>query len=116
MTGVKEDQGDRRKSNKRKRNVGSKKSSLRLSNRTKEMYEEVGLFYDKWRCNQFRYPQFRLGTRGEGNILHSPAPVVSAAMAYKIFGPIALMSTYCLCIRKVFAAIRRRIQAFWSGV
>ncbi|GFX65632.1 hypothetical protein TNCV_4093271 [Trichonephila clavipes] len=41
MTGLKEDQSERRKSDKCKRNLGSKESSIQLSNRTKKCWQEV---------------------------------------------------------------------------
>ncbi|GFW96891.1 hypothetical protein TNCV_2160261 [Trichonephila clavipes] len=64
----------------------------------------------------FPTPQFRHGTGGKGNILQSPALVVSAATADKTFGPTYLTSTYSVCTRKVFGGIGYRIQVFRSGV
>ncbi|GFV12724.1 hypothetical protein TNCV_1366941 [Trichonephila clavipes] len=52
----------------------------------------------------------------EGNILQSPALVVSAATAHKTFGPTDLRSTYSVCTRRVFGGIRHRTQAFRSGI
>ncbi|GFX44683.1 hypothetical protein TNCV_2807551 [Trichonephila clavipes] len=49
---------------------------------------------------------------GEGNILQSPALVVSAATTHKTFGPTDFTSTYSVCTRKVFGGIRHRAQAF----
>ncbi|GFU46892.1 uncharacterized protein TNCV_640431 [Trichonephila clavipes] len=76
----------------------------------------VGLLYDRWRHHISSPPQFRYGTGGEGNILQPPAPVVSAAIAHKTFGPTALMSTYSMCTRRVFGGIGHRTQAFQSEV
>ncbi|GFU59889.1 hypothetical protein TNCV_4726551 [Trichonephila clavipes] len=41
-------------------------------------------------------------TRGEGNILQNPTPVISAATVLKVFGPTDLTSTYSVCTRRVF--------------
>ncbi|GFX37489.1 hypothetical protein TNCV_4899191 [Trichonephila clavipes] len=42
---------------------------------------------------------------GEGNILESPAPVVSAATIHKTFGPTNLTSTYSVGTLRVFGDI-----------
>ncbi|GFX50709.1 hypothetical protein TNCV_2722951 [Trichonephila clavipes] len=70
--------------------------------------------YDRWQHH--RSPQFRHGTGGEGNILQSPALLVSAETAHKTFGPTDLTSTYSVCTRRVFGDVRHRTQAFRSGV
>ncbi|GFU15891.1 uncharacterized protein TNCV_2368271 [Trichonephila clavipes] len=76
----------------------------------------VGLLYHRWRHHLSAPPPFRHGIGGKGYIFQPPALVVSAATAYKIFGPTDLTSTYSLCIRRVFGGIRHRTQAFRSGV
>ncbi|GFW56624.1 hypothetical protein TNCV_1863341 [Trichonephila clavipes] len=60
-------------------------------------------------------PQFNHGTLGEGNILQPPAPVVCAATAHKIFGPIDLTSTYSVRTWGVFGGIDHRTQILRSG-
>ncbi|GFY36216.1 hypothetical protein TNCV_4845881 [Trichonephila clavipes] len=45
-------------------------------------------------------PQFRHGTGGEGKILQTPAPAVSAATTHKTFGPTDLTGTYSVCTRR----------------
>ncbi|GFV36875.1 uncharacterized protein TNCV_1701711 [Trichonephila clavipes] len=75
---------------------------------------QVGLLHNRWRHHLFSPPQFRHGT--EGNILQSPAPVVSAATAHKTFGATDLMNTYFVCTLRVFGRIRHRTQALRSGV
>ncbi|GFX40088.1 uncharacterized protein TNCV_4317241 [Trichonephila clavipes] len=59
----------------------------------REPVRQVVLIYDRCRHHLSPPPQFRHGTGGEGNILQSSAPMVSAASAYKTFGPPDLMST-----------------------
>ncbi|GFV39493.1 uncharacterized protein TNCV_4338571 [Trichonephila clavipes] len=70
----------------------------------------------RWRHHLSPSPQFRHGSRGEGNILQHPAPGVSAATAYKTFGPTDLTSTYSVCTRRVFGGIDHRNQGLpvWS--
>ncbi|GFS82480.1 hypothetical protein TNCV_4777861 [Trichonephila clavipes] len=53
-----------------------------------------------------------MGLEGEGNILQSPALVISS----QDYGPTDLTSTYSVCTRRVFGGIGHRTQAFWSGV
>ncbi|GFX30453.1 uncharacterized protein TNCV_3461041 [Trichonephila clavipes] len=77
---------------------------------------QVGLLYNKWRHHRSRLPQFRHGTGGEGNILQSPALVVSAATAHKTLGPTDLTSTCSVYTRRVFGDIGHLTQAFPSGV
>ncbi|GFV93477.1 hypothetical protein TNCV_1987911 [Trichonephila clavipes] len=81
-----------------------------------EPVRQVGFLYDRWRHHLSPPPQFRHGTGGEGNILQSSAPVVSAATAHKSFGTTDLTSTYCMYTRRVTGGIGHRIQAFQSGV
>ncbi|GFX81941.1 liprin-alpha-2 [Trichonephila clavipes] len=50
------------------------------------------------------------GSGGEGNILQSPAPVVSAATAHKIFGPTDLTNTYSMCTRREFASLTKELN------
>ncbi|GFX41181.1 uncharacterized protein TNCV_2218791 [Trichonephila clavipes] len=77
---------------------------------------QTGLHYDRWRHQRPPPPQFRHGTGGEGNSLPPHALVVSAATAFKAFGPTDLMSTYSVCTRRVFNGIGHRTQNFRSGV
>ncbi|GFV19900.1 hypothetical protein TNCV_4074631 [Trichonephila clavipes] len=48
---------------------------------------QVGHAYDIWRHHRSPPPQFRHGTGEEGNILQSPALVVSAVTTHNTFGP-----------------------------
>ncbi|GFU45138.1 uncharacterized protein TNCV_4235871 [Trichonephila clavipes] len=80
-----------------------------------EPVRQVGLLYDKWRHHLSSLTPFRLGTRGEGNILQPPALLVSAAIAHKAFGPTDLTSSYSVCIRKVFGSIERRPSGLESN-
>ncbi|GFX09870.1 uncharacterized protein TNCV_3565481 [Trichonephila clavipes] len=66
-----------------------------------EPVRQVRHLYDRWQHHRSPPPQFRYGTRGEGNILQSPALVVSAATAHKTFGPIDLTNTYSECTWRV---------------
>ncbi|GFU73837.1 uncharacterized protein TNCV_554651 [Trichonephila clavipes] len=68
-----------------------------------EPVRQVGLLYDRWQHHRSPPPPFRHGT---GDILQSPALVVSSATAYKTFGPADLTSTYSVCTRRVFDGIR----------
>ncbi|GFU67082.1 uncharacterized protein TNCV_4969311 [Trichonephila clavipes] len=77
---------------------------------------KVGLLHDRWWHHLSPPPQFRHGTGGEGNILHPPSPVVSAATARKTFGHTDLTSTYSVCTWRIFGGIEHRAQALWSGV
>ncbi|GFT71016.1 uncharacterized protein TNCV_4889851 [Trichonephila clavipes] len=79
-----------------------------------EPVRQVELLYDRWRHH--RSPQFRHGTGIEGNILQSPALVVSAVTTHKTFGPTDFSSTYFVCTRRVFDDLGHRTQAFRSGV
>ncbi|GFW45881.1 uncharacterized protein TNCV_4496001 [Trichonephila clavipes] len=72
-----------------------------------EPVRQVGL-YDLWQHHRSSPPQFRHGTGGEGNILQPPALVVSAATAYKTFGPTDLTSMFSACTRMVFGGIESR--------
>ncbi|PRD25414.1 UNVERIFIED_CONTAM: hypothetical protein NCL1_41002 [Trichonephila clavipes] len=65
-----------------------------------EPVRQVGLLYDRWRHHLSPPPQFRHGLGGEGNIFQPSAPVVSAAIAHKTFGPSDLTSTYSVCTRR----------------
>ncbi|GFW27668.1 uncharacterized protein TNCV_765501 [Trichonephila clavipes] len=67
-----------------------------------EPVRQVGLLYDRRRHHRSPPPQFRHGTGGEGNILQSPALVISAATTHKTFGPTDLTSTYSVFTQKVF--------------
>ncbi|GFW75690.1 uncharacterized protein TNCV_4428731 [Trichonephila clavipes] len=58
----------------------------------------VGLLHDRWRHHLSPPPQFRHGTRREGNIFQPPAPVVSATTVHKTFRPPDLTSMYSVCI------------------
>ncbi|GFX48945.1 uncharacterized protein TNCV_2797361 [Trichonephila clavipes] len=81
-----------------------------------EPVRQVGLLYDRWRPHRSQSPQFRHGTGGKGNILQSPALVVSAAPTHRTFEPTDLTSTYSVCTRRIFGAIGHRTQALRSGV
>ncbi|GFW06889.1 uncharacterized protein TNCV_3289881 [Trichonephila clavipes] len=69
---------------------------------------ETGWTPLRWRHHLSPPPLFRHGTGGKGNILQSPAPVVSAATAHKTFGPSHSTSTYSVCTRRVFDGIEPR--------
>ncbi|GFU98451.1 hypothetical protein TNCV_3652821 [Trichonephila clavipes] len=56
--------------------------------------DSLDFSYDRWRHHRSPPSQFRHGTGEDGNILHSPALVISAATVHKIFGPTDLTSTY----------------------
>ncbi|GFV55498.1 uncharacterized protein TNCV_3776841 [Trichonephila clavipes] len=85
-------------------------------NKSCQSLRQVGLLYDIWRHHLSPPPQLRHGTGGEGNILQSPAPVVSAVSAHKTFGPTDIKSTFPGCTWRVFSGIGHRTQAFRSGV
>ncbi|GFW99851.1 uncharacterized protein TNCV_3420801 [Trichonephila clavipes] len=76
-----------------------------------EPVRQKGLLYGRWRHHLSPPPQIRHGTGWEGNILQSPAPVVSAATAHKTFGPTDLTRTYSVCTRRVLGGIGHRTQA-----
>ncbi|GFW04185.1 uncharacterized protein TNCV_2669501 [Trichonephila clavipes] len=73
-----------------------------------EPVKQVGLLNDRWRHHRSPPPQLRQGTGGDGNILHSPALVVSAVTTHKNFGPTELTSMYYMCTRRVFGGIGHR--------
>ncbi|GFX10353.1 uncharacterized protein TNCV_1867481 [Trichonephila clavipes] len=74
---------------------------------------QIALLYDRWQHHL--PPQFSHGTRGEENILQSPAPVVSAVTSHKTYGPTDLTVTYSVCTRRTLGSIRHRTQTFRSG-
>ncbi|GFV60666.1 uncharacterized protein TNCV_4180021 [Trichonephila clavipes] len=82
-------------------------------NESCQSLRQVGLLHDRWRHLLSPPPRFRHGTGEEGNILQTPAPVVSAATASKTFAPTDLTSTYSACTRSVFDGIRLRTLV-WS--
>ncbi|GFU18143.1 uncharacterized protein TNCV_1446881 [Trichonephila clavipes] len=81
-----------------------------------EPVRQVGLLYDRWRHHRSPPPQFRHGTGEEGNILQSPALVVSAVTSHKTFGSTELTSAYSVCTHRVFGGIGHRTLAFRYGV
>ncbi|GFW24075.1 uncharacterized protein TNCV_4951191 [Trichonephila clavipes] len=67
-------------------------------------------------CATLIFSHSQHGTGGEGNILQTPAPVVSAATTHKTFGSTHLTSTFIQCTRRVFGSIGHRTQVFRCGV
>ncbi|GFT54034.1 uncharacterized protein TNCV_153921 [Trichonephila clavipes] len=91
-------------------------SFLKGRNESRERQTGWTSFYDRWQHYLSPPPQFRHGTGGDGNILQTPAPVVSAATTHKTFGPTELTSTYSVCTLRVFGGIGHQTQAFQPGV
>ncbi|GFU94745.1 hypothetical protein TNCV_3386341 [Trichonephila clavipes] len=54
------------------------------------------VLYDSWQHHLSPPPQIMHGAGGEENILQSPSPMASAAMAHKTLGPTDLTSTYIM--------------------
>ncbi|GFV52978.1 hypothetical protein TNCV_2876441 [Trichonephila clavipes] len=67
---------------------------------------QIGLLYDTWRHHLSPPPQFRHELKERGK--YSPAPVVSAATAYKTFKLTDLRSTHSVCTRRIFSGIEPR--------
>ncbi|GFW22609.1 hypothetical protein TNCV_2764211 [Trichonephila clavipes] len=61
---------------------------ISFPNESCQILRQVGHLNDRWRHHLSPHLQFRHGTIGEGNILQTSAPVVSAATTHKILDPL----------------------------